>query len=166
MLLVSRRISLLNTGLYRKLLSFFKKNIFEFARWFYLWTFIDSRIFNLPEIAAKCTSPLSIIILLKCRRALCFVKMYIYCVLVDYKESLERLFELVFDSTWEEYPEPCQTSKIELCTKMVYGFWPLTIFASSFILDVWLGSEYASQYHVSHWNTSSNWTIKTYKELS
>ena len=39
-------------------------------------------------------------ILLKRRRALLyFVKMYIHCVLVDYKESLERLYELVFDST-------------------------------------------------------------------
>ena len=44
----------------------------------------------------------------------------------------------------ESYSEPIQTSKMELFGKIVNGFSPLTIFAKSYILDVWLGSENAS----------------------
>ena len=33
---------------------------------------------------------------------------------------------------------------MELFGKIVNGFSPLTIFAKSYVLDVWLGSEYAS----------------------
>ena len=42
------------------------------------------------------------------------------------------------------YSEPRQTSKMKLCAKIVHGFRPLTIIVKSSILDVWLGSEYAS----------------------
>ena len=42
------------------------------------------------------------------------------------------------------YSEPCQTPKIELFVKIVSGWKLLTIFAKSFILDIWQGSEYAS----------------------
>ena len=45
---------------------------------------------------------------------------------------------------WEAYSEPCQTPKIELFVKIVSGWKLLTIFAKSFILDIWRGSEYAS----------------------
>ena len=34
---------------------------------------------------------------------------------------------------------------MELFFKIVNGFQPLAIFAKSFVLDVWLGSEYASE---------------------
>ena len=44
----------------------------------------------------------------------------------------------------EAYSEPCQTPKIELFVKIVSGWKLLTIFAKSFILDIWRGSEYAS----------------------
>ena len=37
-----------------------------------------------------------------------------------------------------------QTTKMDLLAKIVNGWKPLTIFAKPFILDVWLGSEYAS----------------------
>ena len=47
-------------------------------------------------------------------------------------------------SKWAEvYFEPCQTSKMELFANIVNGFQPLTVFANSYILDVWQGSEYA-----------------------
>ena len=42
------------------------------------------------------------------------------------------------------YLEPSQTSKIESFVEMFSGFEQLTIFANSFILDVWLDSKYTS----------------------
>ena len=45
----------------------------------------------------------------------------------------------------EAYSEPCQTSKMEVFTKIVNGFSFLTIFAKSSILDVWQDSEFASE---------------------
>ena len=45
----------------------------------------------------------------------------------------------------EAYSEPCQTSKMEVFTKIVNGFSFLTIFAKSSILDVWQDSEFASK---------------------
>ena len=47
-------------------------------------------------------------------------------------------------ATIEVYPEPYQTSKMELLAKIVNGFQPLTIFAKSSILDVRQGSKYTS----------------------
>ena len=44
----------------------------------------------------------------------------------------------------EGYSKPNQTSKMYLMAKTFNGFLPLTIFAKSSILDVWLGSECAS----------------------
>ena len=46
----------------------------------------------------------------------------------------------------EAYPEPSQTSKMELFVKIVKGGNPLTIFEKSSILDIWLCSEDASQF--------------------
>ena len=46
----------------------------------------------------------------------------------------------------EEYSKPTQTSKKERLAKLVDGWIPLTVFAKSFLLDVWLGSEYVSHY--------------------
>ena len=42
----------------------------------------------------------------------------------------------------EAYSEPCLRSKMELFAKIVNSFQPVTIFAKSSILDIWLGSEY------------------------
>ena len=41
--------------------------------------------------------------------------------------------------------ESCQTSKIELFAKKAKNEKPFTIFVKSSILDVWQGSEYASE---------------------
>ena len=46
---------------------------------------------------------------------------------------------------WDACSEHSQTSKIELFSKIVNGFPPLTILTKSSILDVWLGSGYASE---------------------
>ena len=46
----------------------------------------------------------------------------------------------------EAHSEPSQTSKMKFFAKIANGFQLLTIFAKIFILDAWLGSEYASQY--------------------
>ena len=45
----------------------------------------------------------------------------------------------------EVHSEASQTSKMELFAKSVTSFQPLTVFAKYSILDVWLGSEYASE---------------------
>ena len=47
----------------------------------------------------------------------------------------------------DEYSEPSRTSKLELFSKIVNGWKPLTIFAESFILDVRLGSKYVSEHY-------------------
>ena len=44
----------------------------------------------------------------------------------------------------EVYPEPSQTSKMEILVKIVNGFPPFTIFAKSSILDLFLSSECVS----------------------
>ena len=49
------------------------------------------------------------------------------------------------------YPEPCQTSKMELFAKIINSFQPLTIILKSFILDVWHGYEYASTSGGEYW---------------
>ena len=44
----------------------------------------------------------------------------------------------------EVYLEPCQTSKMELFAKVVNSFYPQTSFSKSSILDIYLGTEWAS----------------------
>ena len=44
----------------------------------------------------------------------------------------------------EMYSEPCQKSRMELLTKIVYGFRLFNISIKSFILNVQLSSEYIS----------------------
>ena len=46
----------------------------------------------------------------------------------------------------EIYPEPCGAFQMERIAKIVNGWIPLTFFAKSSVLDVWLGSEYVSVY--------------------
>ena len=43
----------------------------------------------------------------------------------------------------EDHSQPSQTSKMELLAKIVNSWNLLTISAKTYILDVWLGSEYA-----------------------
>ena len=45
----------------------------------------------------------------------------------------------------EAYQEPSQAPKMELFAKIVNDFHSLTIFAKSYISDIWLGSECASE---------------------
>ena len=47
----------------------------------------------------------------------------------------------------EAYSEPGKTSKMKLFKKIVNSWKPVAIFAESFILDFWLGSEYASEFN-------------------
>ena len=56
---------------------------------------------------------------------------------------------IVWINSWhllsaEVYSESSQTSKMESFAKIIDFFHPLTIFAKSYILDMWLGSECAS----------------------
>ena len=44
----------------------------------------------------------------------------------------------------EAYSEPSRTSTMELFMKIVNGLNPWTIFPKSSILDIWRGSEYAT----------------------
>ena len=44
----------------------------------------------------------------------------------------------------EAHQQPCQTSKMKVFANIVNVFKPLTIFAKTFILDVWQGSEHTS----------------------
>ena len=46
----------------------------------------------------------------------------------------------------ETYSEASQAPKMELFAKILEGFQPLTVFEKNSVLDVWLGSEYASEY--------------------
>lgn len=45
----------------------------------------------------------------------------------------------------EAHAEPSQTYKMELFTGILNDRKPLKIFAKSFILDIWLGSDYATE---------------------
>ena len=54
----------------------------------------------------------------------------------------------------DTYSEPSRTSKMELFAKIVKGFLPLTTFAKTSILDVPLGSEYASRMFNLSWRKS------------
>ena len=44
----------------------------------------------------------------------------------------------------EAYSELSRISKMDLFMKIIHGWEPFTIFAKTSILDVWLGSEYAT----------------------
>ena len=56
--------------------------------------------------------------------------------------------------------EPSQTSKMEHFAKIVNIFKPLTIFAKTTILDVWLGSVYVSRVNTSEPMSLLNILIK------
>ena len=46
----------------------------------------------------------------------------------------------------DTYSEPSHASKIENFTKIVHSWIPLTIFAKTFVLEIWLGYEFVSDY--------------------
>ena len=56
-------------------------------------------------------------------------------------------FEFILRHLSEEYSEHSQTSKMEHFGKKVSNWKLLTIFRKRSILNVWLGSEYASAYN-------------------
>ena len=62
-----------------------------------------------------------------------------------YSNWFKNETSLTLEANSEAYSEPCQTSKIEVFAQIVNGFWFLTIFAKSPILDVWSDSEFASE---------------------
>ena len=64
-----------------------------------------------------------------------FTTQYIYCSVIYYLSDCFRS---------KTYSKPCQTSRMGLFPKIVYGFRSLTIIVKSSILDIRLGSEYAS----------------------
>ena len=59
----------------------------------------------------------------------------------------------------EAYLQPSQTSKMEFLEKVVCGFYPSTISVKSTILDVWLGSECASEMENCWWYYDVNTII-------
>ena len=73
------------------------------------------------------------------------------------RKSEKSLVFLIIYSMTEAYSEPCRTSKMELFVKIVansrYSF-----FMEISILDVWLGSEHASEL-VSYYFISISWYI-------
>ena len=44
----------------------------------------------------------------------------------------------------EAYSKPCETPKMGIFVKIINSFQPLTIFPKSSILDIWQGSDNAS----------------------
>ena len=51
---------------------------------------------------------------------------------------------MIFDQK-QTYSCHCQIPSMKLFPEIVHGFQPLTVFAKSFILDVWGGSEHTSE---------------------
>ena len=64
---------------------------------------------------------------------------------------LVHMFKIYLSFT-EAYSEPSQTSKMNFFAKTVHCFLPLNIFAKSFIIDVWLSPECASDLSVINFN--------------
>ena len=58
------------------------------------------------------------------------------------------MLAVAFQSCWEVYSEPSQISKTEYFLKIINDWKPLTIFAKSIVLDVWLSSKYGVKYLV------------------
>ena len=70
---------------------------------------------------------------------------------------MNRIFihkNVIIHST-EVYSEPCLRSKMKFFAKKVDGFYPWTIFAKDFILDVWQDSENTSVAPVNFWFSPS-----------
>ena len=56
-----------------------------------------------------------------------------------------KIYSKTLEANSEPYSEPIQTSKVKVFGEIVNGFWFLTIFAKSSILDVWQDSEFTSE---------------------
>ena len=65
-------------------------------------------------------------------------------VFLRYSNWFENETSVTLEGFSEAYSEPCQTSKMEVFTKIVSSFLLLTIFTKSSILDVWQDFEQAS----------------------
>ena len=61
-----------------------------------------------------------------------------------YKQTPRSYAGIRLTETYSEPCQTCQTSTMELFMKIVHGFESLTIFAKTFISDVWQTSGYAS----------------------
>ena len=63
-----------------------------------------------------------------------------YCCILWGKQLTSVWYDIVFPHSVQDseaYSEPCQTCKMERFTKIVNGFYPLTIFSKHSIFDVW-----------------------------
>ena len=61
--------------------------------------------------------------------------------------------------------EPSRTSTMTFFAKTVKGFWPLTIFAKRFIVDIQLGSKHASESFVLIFLVDTNINLENIKNL-
>ena len=74
-------------------------------------------------------------------------KQYQYNVKKKHQEPQSCQPRVLIWSHWlETYPEPFETSKMECFAKIVNEFYTLTVFTKRSILDIWQGSEYASDF--------------------
>ena len=82
-----------------------------------------------------------------------------FCENNGYKREFKVLWK-IWDGDFlasEANSQPCQTFKMELFARIVKNWNPFTICAKASILDIWQGSEYASELasklkDVSFWN--------------
>ena len=63
----------------------------------------------------------------------------------DIQTDLKMKLSLTLGANSEAYSGPCQTSKMEVFAQILNGFYFLTIFLKSSILDVWQDSQFASK---------------------
>ena len=78
---------------------------------------------------------------------MCFFFLVESCLLPWFKNETS----LILKANSEAYPESCETSEMELFTKIVNGFSFLIIFTKSFIIDVWQDSEFVSEASKDLW---------------
>ena len=71
-------------------------------------------------------------------------KFLFWCTILFFRSKKIHLIHIYIVSCFTEASELRQTSKMELFPKIVNGFQLLTVFAKSPVLDVWLGSKFAS----------------------
>ena len=94
--------------------------------------------------------------ILKVRLALSFWFLLVgYLLLLNwYSNWVKNKTSVILEPYSEAYSKPCQTSQIEVFTKIVKGFSFLTIFAKTSILDDWQDSEFPCKPGKDLWKSS------------
>ena len=64
-------------------------------------------------------------------------------MLIKFSKQIGNSYAKIINT--KVHSKPCQTAEMELFAKIVKNEKPFTIFAKTSILDVWQGSEYASE---------------------